>query len=223
MPALVETMAYNRVETPWHGLGNAVDPNMTLDQWLVAAGLDWKVSRRFVRMKYRMPDGSISEGDKPIDGFVAIVRDQDDKVFQVASDRYHPIQNKEILNFFKEYTEAGGMQIETTGALKEGGVVWALAKIGEDFTLAGGDKVDGYLLLANSHDGSLCFNAMFTSVRVVCWNTLSAALWEDKKGKKYPAMFRMKHSKKFTPAVATDAKEKLGLARMQMKALADAS
>ncbi len=211
MSASIETIAYNKVETPWHGLGNAVDGDLTPEEMLVAASLNWSVSRRLVRMRISKD----SEVEIVIPGYQAIVRDSDNKVFQVASDRYKPIQNKDVLGFFDEYCKAGGMTMETAGALKGGAIIWALAKIGKDFTLAGGDKVDGYMLLCNSHDGSLSFAAMFTSVRVVCWNTLQSAL--NSAGK--ASMFRMKHSKKFTDEVAKDAKKKLGLAVAEMKAL----
>src|SRR5574337_655552 len=114
MPALVETMAYVAANgTPWHGLGNAVRPNMTPEEMLVAAGLDWQVERRLVRM--RLERGNDEE--MVIPNYMAIVRDTDNKVFQVASERYKPIQNAEVLQFFKEYTEAGGMNMETAGAL----------------------------------------------------------------------------------------------------------
>ncbi len=199
----VETMAYNRIEVPWHGLGTSVDSDLTPDEMLVAAGLNWKVQKRYLRMKVNPS----TEETMIVPSYMAIVRDFDNQVFQVASDRYKPIQNADVLKFFKEYVEAGGMTMETAGSLKTGSIIWGLAKIHSDFTLAGGDKVGGYLLLANSHDGSLAFTAQFTSIRVVCWNTLSSAL-----STKGAHMFHMKHSKKFTPAIAADAKLKLGMA-----------
>lgn len=211
----IETMAFTGAEKPWHGLGERVDGDLTPDEMLVKAGLNWHVSRRLVRMR---KDPNLPE-EMVIKGYHAIVRDTDNTVFQIASDRYKPIQNNVVLGFFEDYCRAGGMTLETAGSLKGGAVIWGLAKIGADFTLAGGDKVDGYLLLANSHDGSLSFNALFTSVRVVCWNTLSSALSQgSKKG-----MFRMRHSKQWTDAVAADAKNKLGLARQEMEALKQAA
>lgn len=216
MSAEIETMAYAGANgKPWHGLGEDVTGNLTPVEMLQKAGLDWHVSKRLVRMRVNPS----SDVEMVIPGYNAIVRDTDNKVFQVASDRYKPIQNAQVLQFFEDYTRAGGMMLETAGALKGGSVIWGLAKLGAHFTLSGGDKVDGYLLLCNSHDGSLSFNAIFTSIRVVCWNTLSSALSQGSKA----GMFRMKHSKAFTDDVAKDARKKLGLAVQELRALQEAS
>lgn len=206
MPAFVETFAYKAANGPaWHGLGNAVNRKMTLEEWEVAAGLNWPVERRYIHMRVNRETQDLMS----IPGYVAIVRGTDKKVFQVASDRYHPVQNRQILQFFREYTEAGHMEIDTVGALKGGAIVWAQATIGKEFQLAGGDKVKARLLLATSHDGSLVTSAATVEERVVCYNTLRAALGED------TIMVRVKHSKKFTKEVEADAKEKMGIAIKQ--------
>ena len=201
---------------PWESLGSDIRQDFTTQEILDIAKLNWHVSKRLVRMRINPQEAK----EKVIPGYHAIVRDTDSKVFNVASERYHPIQNDKIIEFFQQYTKAGGMQFETVGGLNDGAVVWGLASIGKDFSLKGGDKVGGYLLLANSHDGSLSFNAAFTSVRVVCYNTLMSALSQKGNGK---WMFCMRHSKEFTDEVVKDAKNKLWLAIQEMEALQEAA
>jgi len=214
MSHMLETMAYVNTTTPWHGLGVPVVPGATVDEISAAASLNWQVERRKVRMRVSHESGE----EIAIPGYCAIVRQHDNQVFQVASERYHPIQNRDTLDFFRRYCDAGDMTMETCGALKSGAVVWALAKLnGAAFTLPGNDTSEGYLLLANSHDGSMVFQAQTTSIRVVCWNTLSAAV----NGESRDRIFRMKHTRKFDASVATDAKAKVAAALAQMRKMAE--
>src|SRR3546814_12556175 len=94
----------------------------------------------------------------------------------VVSKRFQVVQPGEILEFYRDLTEVGGFELETAGVLREGRKFWALARTGQSVSLKGRDRVDGYLLLATACDGTLATTAQFTSVRVVCKNTLSIAL-----------------------------------------------
>ena len=68
------------------------------------------------------------------------------------------------------------MKMETAGSLQNGKIVWVLAKVGNGFTLFGGDKVESYLLFTNPHKYGMSIDVRFTSIRVVCNNTLTMAL-----------------------------------------------
>lgn len=214
MPAMIENnmMAY-KGEKPWHGLGFEVPANATGSEMLQIAGLNWQVESR----KLYFTDSADTKESILTDteDYRAIVRADINEVFQVASPRYNPLQNEEIVDFFKEYCEAGHARIETVGGLKNGRIVWALARLngGSTAVLNGEDELRGYMMLASSHDGSVSTIGKATQVRVVCWNTLSAALAE--KGK---TEFKMKHSKKWTPEVAEHAKRTMGIAIEQVQA-----
>lgn len=171
MVAAVETMAYVG-ETPWHRLGNKVDENITLEEFQKEAGLDWTVSKRPV---HYFPDGDGMQLQTFKDRFV-LARDTDDKPFAVVSSRYKPVQPKEIFGFFKDLLAMHDMKMHTAGALLDGGRIWCLAKTGNVHKVLGEDRVDGYLLLSTSYDLTLSTLAQFTSVRVVCNNTLQQAL-----------------------------------------------
>lgn len=107
-----------------------------------------------------------------------------------------------MLGFYRDLVSVGGFELETAGVLRGGKKLWALAKTGQETMLAGGDKVKAYLLLATSCDGSLATTAQFTSIRVVCNNTLQMAVGESK------GAIRVPHSTTFDPAAV---KMELGL------------
>lgn len=207
-------MSYKGQE-PWHGLGFRVDENATGVEMLKAAGLDWTVQRRAIAMRDATGSKDVML-TAPLQGFRAIVRADNDEVFQVATDRYQPVQNAEIVDFFREYCEAGHATMETMGGLRGGAVVWALARLngGSTRVIGGNDEVRGYMLLATSHDGSLRTIGKPTQVRVVCHNTLTAAL-ADRDARN---TFTMKHTRKFTSAVRQEAQDVMGMAIQQIKA-----
>uniref|UniRef100_UPI0022B3FF19 DUF932 domain-containing protein n=1 Tax=Chitinimonas sp. BJYL2 TaxID=2976696 RepID=UPI0022B3FF19 len=120
----------------------------------------------------------------------------------VVSPRYKTVQPEEVLHFYNDLVHAGGFELETAGVLKGGRKLWALARTGQETLLKGGDRVKAYLLLATSCDGTMATTAQFTSVRVVCNNTLQMAVGDSTGAVKVP------HSIKFDPKLV---KEALGL------------
>jgi len=120
----------------------------------------------------------------------------------VVSKRFQVVQPGKILEFYRDLTACNGFELETAGVLREGRKFWALAKTGQSATLKGRDRVDGYLLLATACDGTLATTAQFTSVRVVCNNTLSIALGNASGAIKVP------HRSQFDPDVV---KRQLGI------------
>ena len=170
---LVQSMAYVGA-TPWHGLGNPLAPKQPLDVWAKAAGMDWRIEEADVRFV------ASSNGDLgSIHAFPdqkVLYRSDTKAPLSVVSSRYQVVQPSEILDFYKDLTEVGGFELETAGVLKEGRKLWALARTGQSGTLKGRDEINGYLLLATACDGTLATTAQFTSVRVVCNNTLAIAL-----------------------------------------------
>lgn len=168
----VDQMAYTG-QVPWHGLGNNINPASSIEEWQIAAGLDWSVSKRPVL--YEQLPANVSDYNFSRRAFkdkFVLVRDTDERPFSVVSNRYKPVQPKEILEFFRSLIADFGMTVETAGSLRDGQRVWALAKTGDAHKVMGVDKVDGYLMLATSYDLTFSTLAQFTSVRVVCNNTL---------------------------------------------------
>lgn len=219
----VVTMAYVG-QTPWHGKGFDMTEEYMQEQlaegktpteiWLEVSRLNWKVERRMLAM--RPSPNFVVGGDKvmltdPLSAFRAIVRADTDEVFQIATNRYHPLQNYQIVDFFGEYCAAGNATMETLGQIA--GKIWALAKLNGEAEIGKGDKVQGYMMLASSHDGTLGTIGKPTQVRIVCNNTLRAALG----GKKSVYEFRLKHSAKWTVKRAAEAKRVMGIAMEQVE------
>lgn len=162
MAANVETMFSVR-EKPWHGIGTIVQDAPDSREALRLAGLDWKVVQRDV----------YTDGGLLIPGYKANVRDTDQSVFGVVSDRYQVVQNEEAFAFTDELL-GRGVAYETAGALQGGRRTFILARLPQRFIIAG-DEIMPYFVIMNSHDGSCSIKAAMTPVRVVCQNTLNLA------------------------------------------------
>ena len=209
MVAAVETMAYAG-ETPWHGLGVKVEDNLTPQEMLVAAELDWTVSKRHL-FTHAKPDVAVSDELIGVENYSVLVRDSDNKTFGPCGPRFIPSQNAEAFEFFKKFTDAGHMKMETAGSLKGGEQVWGLANVNKDFTLPGDDRVLGYLLVNVSHKWGKSNEIRFTPIRVVCNNTLTMALSD-----KNTAGFKMPHVRALDHEVFASAETALGLAEDRM-------
>ncbi|MCW5297759.1 DUF932 domain-containing protein [Herbaspirillum lusitanum] len=186
MAHLIETMAYANA-TPWHGLGNRLSPNQPIEVWAQQAGMDWNIRQSPVYFHSREKTSVLYPDHK------VLFRSDTEQPLSVVSSRYQVVQPREILEFYRDITEAGGFTLETAGVLKGGRKVWALAKTNQSATLKRKDVVNGYLLLATACDGTLATTAQFTSVRVVCNNTLAVALANGAGAVKVP------HSTSFNP------------------------
>lgn len=157
---------------PWHGLGTELPADQPIETWRIAAGLDFSYELADVQFAPSFTGAVAFPGRK------VVYRSDTLAPLSVVSDRYQAVQPGEVLEFFRDLTDDFGFTIETAGSLKGGSVVWALAKTGRSFLLST-DETRQYVLLMTSCDSSLATRATLTSVRVVCWNTLSAALHRE--------------------------------------------
>jgi len=204
MAHLIETMAYTAAGgTPWHKLGVAVNADLTPEEMAIAAGINWEVGKIPVYLPW---GGKMVK----VPGKYSLTRLTDGKVMDIVGSGYTPTQNVEALGFFKRFTEAGGMAMETAGSLAGGQRIWGLAKIGESFTLAGGDRIEGYLLICSPHKQGEALTIKLTAVRVVCNNTLQMSL--AGKG----ADWRMSHWHAFDGDMQQTAAEALNLAKSKL-------
>ena len=203
----VETMAWAN-EEPWHGLGVKVPATLTPLEMQEAARPSYTIDA---------PEWSDDVGLIQADKTFHIVRDSDNQILSHCGRDYIPIQNEDVFKFFKRFTEAGHMTMETAGSLKNGGEIWGLAKISEDFELVGEDQIKGYLLINQPHIVGRSMIIKLTPIRVVCNNTLTFALGSA------GASFRIPHVKAFGDEAIRAAEEALGLSGERMAEFTEAA
>lgn len=195
------SMAYTG-ETPWHGLGFKVADDLTPEQMLKAANLDWGV---YTEPCYVDVNGTRRETNKQ-----ALIRDRDHKILDIISDDWKPMQNSAAFEFFNDFVAAGDMKMNTAGSLKGGRIVWALATINESFDLFGGkDRIDTYLHFTNPHSYGQAIDVRVTHIRVVCNNTLQAALNSKSKN-----VVKVNHCREFD---ADEVKMTMGIAKDKLQ------
>ena len=195
---MVETMAYAG-ELPWHGLGVKVIDDLSPEQMMQKAGVDWSVEKQDL----------ITSGGSTVSNKQALVRSSDGSVLDVVGKGWNPVQNADAFNFFEEYVRAGDMQMHTAGSLNDGKMVWALAKANESFELFNGDVTENYFLFSNPHEFGKAIDIRMTPIRVVCNNTLTLSLSTSS-----DAMLKVNHRKEFDVA---EVKETLGIAKEKME------
>lgn len=183
-------------ETPWHGLGQSLTEDASIETWKKEAGFDWEIKDSPIAF-------NTEDGMKVYKGNRVLYRSDTLEQLSIVSDEYRIVQPGEILDFFQDLVSLQGMKLTTAGVLYGGRRFWALADTGRVADVLGSDRVKGMLLLTTSCDGMMATNAMFTSVRVVCNNTLTLAL--DKDGK---SATRVTHRSVFDP---TKVKADLGI------------
>jgi phage/plasmid-like protein (TIGR03299 family) len=168
---------------------------------LKAAGLDWTVDP--VELFAEVGDKRLATGHR------ALVRSTDQRVIDVITDDWNPVQNEQAFEFFNDFVAHGDMSMETAGSLKDGKIIWALAKVKESFDLFGGkDRIDAYLHFTNPHQYGQSIDVRFTPIRVVCNNTLTLSLNQKSKN-----MVKVSHRREFD---ADQVKEALGVAKQKL-------
>jgi phage/plasmid-like protein (TIGR03299 family) len=184
-------------EVPWHGLGRKVPSDLSPEQMLKAANLDWTVEKR--QMFFKSDSGDVPTSAR------ALVRSNDSKLLTIVSSQWNPVQNIEAFEFFNDFVHAGDMEMHTAGSLKDGKIVWAMAQIKDSFEVFNGDKIDGFLLFSNPHEFGRSIDIRFTPIRVVCNNTLTLSL-----SSKSQSFVKVNHRSQFD---ADKVKELLGIAK----------
>ena len=178
-------------EEGWHKLGQSIEaylvsigltigtatPEQLAQAWATCSGMDWKILRSKVRY-FADRDG---KDQREIPDAHVLMRSDTGADLGIVSDKYKTVQPAQVLQFFHDLSVSLGVKLETAGTLFGGKKFYATANLGESFTFASGDTVKGYLLLATSCDGSAKTTARHVLTRVVCNNTLGAAMSEKNK------------------------------------------
>ncbi len=203
-----ETAFASLREPAWHGLGTVFENEVTTAEMLKLAHLDnWNVRLEDVAI----PDGFASDKSYSFVTRTNPFDNTQNDVLGVVGERYVPLQNEDLFDFGDLMLDNGG-RWETAGSIKGGRVVFGSLALERETVLdpsGVSDKVNSYLLINTSHDGSIAIQASITPVRVVCANTLNLALGKGRKGVKQS--FKIRHTQTASGKVQ-QAREALGLA-----------
>jgi phage/plasmid-like protein (TIGR03299 family) len=194
----------------WHGLGTVFAEEVNTNEMLELAHLnDWNV---------RLEDVETPEGFNSDKNYSFVTRTNPfdrntNDILGVVGERYVPLQNEDLFSFGDNLLDGGG-RWETAGSIKGGRVVFGSIALTDSITLDPNgiaDKIDNYLLINTSHDGSIAIQASITPVRVVCANTLNLALSAVNGKKDVKQTFKIRHTQTAEGKIAV-AREALGLA-----------
>jgi phage/plasmid-like protein (TIGR03299 family) len=157
-------------QAAWHGLGIVIQDDMSPTDAMKIAGLDWTVSK----IGPVFAGNPLSPETAATDEYAAIVRNDTNTILSIQSPDYQPVQNSEV--FEMAYNLGADIKVESALSMNGGKRMVVLCKTGTMDVTNGNDVVDQYMALINSHDGTLAQQALPTSIRVVCQNTLSMAM-----------------------------------------------
>ncbi len=194
-------------DKPWHGLGQQLEEGASIEQWRVAAGMNWRIQRS--RVRFASEQAVHTWDDQHV-----LFRSDTKAPLGLVGEGYKVVQPAQVLEFFRDLVADAGFQLHTAGTLFGGRKFWALARV-DDAIISGWDKIGGYLLLSTSADGSSATDCRETTVRVVCNNTLSAAL-----GTHGTKRAKVSHRSVFD---ATAVKAQMGLSRDNFHAFIEAA
>lgn len=163
-------------EKAWHGLGQIVDQYPTSAEALQFAGLDYEVTKENLYTANYNSDGQLMDNTNNVKSHFATMRKDTGAILGIVGKDYEIVQNKDAFAFFDAIVGGEGIQYETAGALGKGERIFITAKLPGYITVGKEDLIEKYLFLSTSHDGYGSITAAFTPVRIVCNNTLNAAL-----------------------------------------------
>lgn len=182
--------------SPWTRLGAPIDLRNADDRTVLArAGLGWRTALR----------GIYTDAFNPIPGYRAVVRDDTSTVLGVVSDGYTTVQNDQMLGFVRALAAQAPVNVETAGCFKGGAVTFVQARLPELDLRLGSDVTRSYFMLSNGNDGQRPLVAGFTTIRIICANTLSLACRQVKGNRTRTDLMRgyaIRHTAGITTAIS---------------------
>jgi len=197
------TAFFTNREVAWHKLGTVTDGALTAQDALKTAYLDWEVKKSEEPVGVKIGTEFITTGDK-FATYRFHPKTNKAEALGVVGNRYTPVQNSEAFSFLNHIADESGAVFETAGSINNGKKVFMTMKLPNTLQIGGVDQVDLYLMAWNTHDGTSSFQVVVTPIRVVCQNTLSAAIASAKN------TFSLRHTPNVSGKVQ-QAREALGL------------
>lgn len=166
----------------WHGLGQIITDYPTSCEAIIHAGLNYTIEKRPLftynsKNQYGNSEMGLIIPEIEVPDFYANVRTDTEQVLGVVGKDYNIVQNIDAFAFFDSIISGkDGILYETAGALGNGERIFITAKLPDYIRVGRNDCIEKYLFLTTSHDGYGSITAAFTPVRIVCANTLNAAM-----------------------------------------------
>ena len=211
-------------ERPWHGLGRELPRPATLEEALRHGELDTTVELLPLATDEAQPDAVPQR-------FAVARRDRrpgdPGRILGVVHPGFVPLQNRTGAELFHRLLDLGDARYHTGGYLRDGEVVWLLARLPGEIVVTPDDRVETYVLYSNSHDGTRAIDIRLTTVRVVCRNTLSLALSSEqlhrpfRRAHRHPARVLEIDAKRFFAQVRRRIEETQSLLRRLQAASCD--
>jgi phage/plasmid-like protein (TIGR03299 family) len=198
-------------EPAWHGLAQVLEDYPGREKAMELAGHDFKINEKSVYI-------NLGKSKAKIDGWKALVRDDTGHIVNVAKDTYNVVQNDILWDIIDAVVDQPNIKYETAGVLKQGAILWVLARIDEPSQVKGDNSpIYPYVAVATAHDGTGATTASCVSIRIICWNTYDAAKAEStRSGLEY----KFKHTKNVMNRIE-QAQAALGLAKKQHQEFMD--
>jgi len=167
-------------EKAWHNLGQIISDYPTSAEAIKYAGLDYEVEKRPLFTYDNVNNEGATDLLIPeieVPNFYATIRTDTEQVLGVVGRDYEIVQNVNAFEFFDSIVGGkDGILYETAGALGNGERIFITAKLPDYIRVGRDDLIEQFLFLTTSHDGYGSITAAFTPVRIVCANTLNAAM-----------------------------------------------
>ena len=174
---------------PWQRIGRSFTPTSDAIEALHRSGLNWTVEKVGLR----------TNDLAPVADHVAIRRSDTGHVLGIVGNDYHPLQNAEAFEFFRDLAGESRISFETAGSFDQGGITWVQAKLPDLSIRIGDDISDSYLFISNGHIGNKMLTVAPTTLRIICRNSLRMAEAQGADARKrrhsLEAGFTVRHTK----------------------------
>lgn len=165
----------------WHGMETLLDEFPSREEGMRLAGHDFDMVESPVYIGQEALSILDTDTRKKLDGWKAIVREDNGAVLHVTKDSYTIIPNSVGWDI-AEALSGEGAKFETGMTLKDGAVCLVCVWLDEPVNITGDDSATlPYGIVRWTHDGSGSLLCRSTSVRVVCANTDEASAFEARK------------------------------------------
>ena len=181
---------------PWEGIGMDVSHCLTTEQMANLSGVGFKIAKVHGYIEADLGGGVMDYLEMPNKAFFLRVdksiSPDGREIFKTfllgdGSESMTPIDNRDMLALCEQLRQMG-FRYENAGIFDQGRVTYVSMIWDEGVTVAE-EKLNYYVLVVNSFDGSKPFGVYITPVRVICKNTLALAI------KKATRFWKVRHTR----------------------------